>query len=93
MRPLASGLTTMLGLAVDSRGRLYALEMSNAPGFPTPGASDIVRINANGSRQTIASGLELPTAMTLSPDGNLYVSQHGPGFQPGAGEVVKVTPS
>jgi hypothetical protein len=89
----AGGLSTVLGLAVDSRHRLYVLEMSNAPGFPTPGAGDIVRINADGSRQTIATGLELPTAMTMGPDGNLYVSDRGFGFPPGAGEVLKVTPT
>jgi hypothetical protein len=87
----ASGLTTVLGLAVDSSDRLYVLEMSNAPGFPTPRAGDIVRINTDGSKQTIASGLNLPTAMTMGPDGNLYVSDHGFGFPPGAGEIVKVT--
>jgi hypothetical protein len=87
----ASGLTTVLGLAVDSSSRLYVLEMSDAPGFPHPGAGDIVRINPDGSRQTIASGLNLPTAMTMGPDGNLYVSDQGFGFPPGAGEIVKVT--
>jgi hypothetical protein len=87
----ASGLTTVLGLAVDSRDRLYVLEMSDAPGFPHPGAGDIVRINPDGSRQIIASGLNLPTAMTMGPDGNLYVSDQGFGFPPGAGEIVKVT--
>ena len=87
----AGGLTTVLGLAVDSSDRLYVLEMSNAPGFPAPGAGDIVRINTDGSRQTIASGLDLPTAMTIGPDGNLYVSDKGFGFPPGQGEIVKVT--
>jgi len=87
----AGRLTTVLGLAVDSSDRLYVLEMSDAAGFPTPGAGDIVRINTDGSRQTIASGLDLPTAMTIGPDGNLYVSDKGFGFPPGQGEIVKVT--
>lgn len=88
----AGSLTTILGLAFDASGRLYVLETSDAPGEPHPGAGDIVRINADGSRQTIASGLNLPTAMTLGPDGNLYVSNNGYGFPPGFGEIVKVTP-
>lgn len=87
----APGLTTVVGLSVDSIGRLYVLEMSNARGFPTPGAGDVVRINRDGSRQTIVSGLNLPTAMTIGPDGNLYISNQGFGFPPGAGQVVKVT--
>jgi hypothetical protein len=86
----ASGLTTVLGLTEDPSGRLYVLETSNKPGFPTPGAGDIVRINTDGSKQTIASGLNLPTAITMGPDGNLYVSDHGFGFPPGAGQIVKV---
>ena len=88
---VAGGLTTVLGVATDSAGRLYALEMSNAGGFPRPGTGDVVRINRDGSRQTIASGLNLPTAMTFGPDGNLYISNQGFGFPPGAGEIVKVT--
>lgn len=88
---VAGGLTTVLGVATDSVGRLYALEMSNAGGFPKPGTGDVVRINPDGSRQTIADGLNLPTAMTLGPDGNLYISNQGFGFPPGAGEIVKVT--
>jgi len=39
----------------------------------TPGAGDVVRINVDGSGQTIANGLIFPTAMTVGPDGNLYV--------------------
>jgi hypothetical protein len=35
--------------------------------------------------------LDLPTAMTMGPDGNLYVSDKGFGFPPGQGEIVKVT--
>jgi hypothetical protein len=87
----AGGLTTVLGVAVDRFDRVYVLEMSNAPGFPTPGAGDVVRINLDGSRQTIASGLSLPTAMTMGPDGNLYISNQGFGFPPGLGQIVKVT--
>jgi hypothetical protein len=90
-RLFAGGFTTVLGLAFDRIGRLYVLEMSNAPGFPTPGNGDIVRVNLDGSRQTIASGLNLPTAMTFGPDGNLYVSAQGFGFPPGMGEILKVT--
>ena len=88
---IAGGLTTVLGVATDPAGRLYALEMSNAGGFPTPGTGDVVRINRDGSHQTIASGLNLPTAMTFGPDGNLYISNQGFGFPPGEGEIVKVT--
>src|SRR5438045_7711697 len=36
LQQFASGLTTVLGLALDSRGRLYVLESMTAPGGPGP---------------------------------------------------------
>jgi hypothetical protein len=90
----AGGLTTVLGLAVDSSNRVYVLEMSvltGSPYFPTPFTGQIVRINSDGSPTTITTGLNFPTAMTMGPDGNLYVSNNGFGFPPGTGQIVKVT--
>jgi sugar lactone lactonase YvrE len=85
----AGGFTTILGIAFDRDGRLYVLEMSNAPGEPTPGKGDIVRVDGN-QRTTIASGLIFPTGMTMGPDGNLYVSNFGFGGGPGMGQVLRV---
>src|SRR5260370_35400855 len=70
----ATGFTTILGLAFDSKGRLYVLENTIGHPFPTPGTGDIVRIDAGGVRTVIASGLVFPTAMTVVPDGAIYVS-------------------
>ena len=89
----ATGLTTVLGLAFDRFGQMYALETATNPGLPGPknlGTGMIVRITSKGTLETIASGLTFPTGMTFGPDGNLYVSQMGFGFPAGAGEVVKV---
>jgi len=89
-----SGLTTILGLAFDSAGRLYVLENTTGQGnqFPTPGTGKVIRIDPSGSRTLIASGLFLPTAMTLGPDGALYVSNVGFGPPPnGIGQVLKIT--
>ena len=90
----ALGFTTILGLAFDKKGSLYVLENttggSNA--FPTPGTGRIVRLDKEGNRKDIVTGLSLPTAMTFGPDDKLYVSNMG--FGPGAiggGEVVQVT--
>jgi hypothetical protein len=89
-----SGLTTILGLAFDSAGRLYVLENTTGVGnqFPTPGTGKVIRIDPSGNRMLIASGLFLPTAMTFGPDGALYVSNVGFGPPPnGLGQVLRIT--
>ena len=89
-----SGLTAVVGLQyVD--GQLYALEASGAPADPqqapiAPFSGRVVAVNDDGSLTSVATGLMFPTAMTLGPDGNLYVSDFGFGAPPGAGEIVKV---
>jgi hypothetical protein len=86
------GLTTILGLAFDSAGRLYVLENTTGKQFPTPGTGKVVRTDPSGTRTLIASGLFLPTAMTFGPDGALYVSNVGFGPPPnGIGQVLKIT--
>ena len=55
---------------------LYVLELSAAPGFPTPGAGTVVRMRGT-TITNVATGLTVPTGMTLGPDGNLYVSNFG----------------
>jgi hypothetical protein len=92
---VASGLTAVLGIAFDGQGRLYALETDTVAGFPGPSAANsgqVVRVNANGTLTTIASGLNFPSAMTFDPDGDeLYVSNNGFGVPvPGAGQIVRI---
>src|SRR5262249_24860267 len=85
-----SGLTAVLGLAYDTRGRLYALETDTVNGFPGPeaaGSGQVVRVNDDGSLTSMATGLTFPTGMTFGPDGALYVSNIGFGIPvPGAGQ-------
>jgi hypothetical protein len=86
-------LTAVLGVAFDSRGRLYVLEDDTVAGFPGPaavGKGDVVRVNHDGSKTTIATGLTFPTGMTFGPDGRLYVSNNGYAFPPGKGEIVVI---
>lgn len=88
----AKGFTSILGVDFDSQGRMYVLENSSVSGDgPTPGTGDIIRVNNNGSKETIFSGLVVPTGMTFGPDGKLYVSNKGFGAPPGAGEIVQIT--
>ena len=85
----ATGFTTIVSVVMDPRGRMYVLEMSAAPGFPTPFAGRIVRVSLKGQKEVVVGGLFFPTGMTMGPDGNLYVSNHG--FGPPGGEILKVT--
>jgi hypothetical protein len=94
LKPRATGLTTILGLAFGDRHRMYVLETSNHPGAPTPGTGDIVRIDPSGARTTIVSGLTFPTGMTIGPDGDLWVSNQGFGpTLPGFGEILRIDPN
>ena len=56
---LRGNLTTILGLAFDSAGRLYVLENTTGNGnqFPTPGTGKVIRIDPSGNRTLIASEL------------------------------------
>jgi hypothetical protein len=90
----ATGLTTILGIALDRRHRIYVLETSNAPGPPSPGTGDIVRIDRSGAQTTIVSGLTFPTGMTMGRDGTLWVSNQGFGpLTPGFGEILRIDPN
>jgi sugar lactone lactonase YvrE len=88
----ATGLTTVLGVAFDSQGRLYALESSTGntpqPPFLVPGSGKVVRVSSSGSLETVVSGLTFPTSMTFGPDGKIYVSNKGFAFKEGEGEIV-----
>lgn len=86
----ATGFTTISGVLFDELGGLYVLENTTGNQFPTPGTGDIIRIDPSGSRETIASGLNLPTAMTMGPDNKLYVSCWGFGGAPGMGEIDQI---
>ncbi len=90
-----SGLTTVVGVAFDAQGRMYALESIPVDQFPKaymPNAGMVVRVNDDGTLTTVASGLNFPTAMTFGPDGALYVSNWGFGApQPDMGQIVRIT--
>ena len=94
IKSIALGLTTVVGVAFDAQGRMYALETDTVAGFPGPAAAGsgmVVRVNDDGTLTTIASDLVFPTAMTFGPDGALYVSNFGFGLPPvGLGQVVRI---
>lgn len=91
----ATGLNTVLGLVAGPHDQLFVLESLTAPGFPGPdqlGTGRVVLIDPSGAHTVIATGLSFPTAMTLGPDGALYVSNFGfGGPAPGLGQILRIT--
>jgi len=91
VKTVATGFTTVLGVAFDHKGRMYVLENTTDNAFPTPFTGKVLRVTEDGVEE-IATGLFLPTAMTFGPDGALYVSNVGFGPPPvGLGEIVRIT--
>ena len=84
-----AGFTTVVSLKFGPDGLLYALELSDAPGYPTPGAGKVVRLTAAGTIETVVSGLVVPTGMTFGPDNALYISNLG-AAPAGAGQVLRI---
>jgi hypothetical protein len=93
IKTLASGLSTVLGVVVGPRDRLYVLESMTMGGFPGPsqdGSGTVVQIDPSGAQTIVATGLTMPGGMTLGPDGALYVSNFSFAEPPGSGEVVRI---
>jgi hypothetical protein len=85
----ASGFTNIVDIAWGPNGSLYVLEITSAgltSGDPT-GA--LIRVEADGDKEVVAStGLVTPTAVAISDDGWLYVSNYGTSA--GKGTVVRI---
>lgn len=81
------GLTTVVAIDWGPDGLLYALELSAAPGFPTPGDGKVVRIR-HGLAEDVITGLSVPTGMTFGKDGALYVSNFGAADAP-VGQILR----
>lgn len=90
-----AGFTTVLAVAFGPDGLLYALELSDAAGYPTPGDGKVVRVGKTGDIEDVVTGLAVPGGMTFGPDGALYISNLSAvplGAAPaGSGQILKVT--
>jgi hypothetical protein len=83
-----AGFTTVVAIDFGPDGLLYALELSDAAGFPNPGNGKVVRVKSSGDIEEVVTGLSVPTGMTFGPDGRLYISNLGavPG---GMGQILR----
>lgn len=85
------GFTNINDLAFDSKGNLYVLEFSaNQITDPNRIIGDLIRVDPDGTRTTIADGLVTPTALALGSDGAIYVANKGYKF--GEGEILRIVP-
>lgn len=72
-----AGFTTVVAVDFGPDGLLYALELSDGAGFPTPGLGKVVRVKRSGEIEEVITGLAVPAGMTFGPDGRLYISNFG----------------
>ncbi|BAZ26425.1 hypothetical protein NIES4073_73320 [Kalymmatonema gypsitolerans NIES-4073] len=88
----ADGFTQLSDLEFDAQGNLYALQYSNAPQWLGVADASLIQIAPDGTRTTLLSGngLESATALTVGPDGAVYVSSKGD--RPVVGQVLRVDP-
>jgi hypothetical protein len=88
-----AGFTTVVAVDFGPDGLLYALELSAAPGFPTPGMGKVVRVKHSGDIEDVVTNLVVPTGMTFGRDGALYISNLGAipaGAAPvGSGQILR----
>ena len=98
MDVVTNGFTAALGVDFDSQGRAYVLEsfgcLPALPCVPAPfaaGTGKVTRVNTDGSKETVVSGLTFPASMRFGPDGALYISNKSYGVPAGSGEIIRVT--
>ncbi len=89
----ADGFTQLSGLAFDSVGNLYTLQYGNEPLWKGVTDGSLIQIAPDGTRTTLLSGLglESATALTVGPDGAVYVSSKGD--RPKQGQVFRIDPT
>jgi sugar lactone lactonase YvrE len=66
-RVFATGLSSPVGMALDSEGRLLVANWS---------AGTVVRVSQDGQITTIAAGLEGPSGLALAANGDIFVASY-----------------
>ncbi|MEB3218626.1 MAG: ScyD/ScyE family protein [Nostocales cyanobacterium 94392] len=86
----ADGFTQLIDLAFDTEGNLYVLQHMNQSGWKGKPDGALIQIAPNGERTTLieGNGLEMPSALTIGPDGAFYIINRG--GRPGSGQVIRV---
>lgn len=84
----ADGFTQLTDLDFDRNGNLYALQYANEPYWTGNLDASVIQISPDGTRTTLQSGngFESATALTIGPDGAVYVANKGD--RAGLGQVL-----
>ncbi len=88
-----TNLTTVTGLAVDTDGTLYAIEMASGnegPDGMRAGTGRILKQTGPDTYDVVAWGLEYPIDLQIGPDGDFYVSMPAFGANAQAGLIVRI---
>ena len=87
---VADGFTQLSDLEFDAQGNLYALQYANQPEWTGNVDGSVIQIAPDGTRTTLLSGngLESATALTVGPDGAIYVSNKGGSA--GVGQILRI---
>jgi hypothetical protein len=73
-----SGFTYIISMALDDAGNLYVLQYTEGVN-PAGGllSGSLVRVTPDGSRETVITGVRMPTGLAIGPDGAIYMTQWG----------------
>ena len=83
-----TGFTNIIDITFGPDGALYVLEIDNN-GLATAGGSGaITRVDAQGNKTPVISGLTAPGGIAFGPDGNIYVTTVT--VSAGGGQVVRI---
>lgn len=68
---ISSYFNAPTGIAFDSKGEMYVTDWSN---------NSILKINANGKKETFYSGISSPAGIVFDAKDNMYVSSYGDDY-------------
>lgn len=89
----ATGMTMLTDVERGPDGYLYAVSFgrfdASSGGNPfVANAGSVIRLKANGDKETVLSGLNYPTSIAFNSDGDAFVAENGVGA-PGSGRVMR----
>jgi hypothetical protein len=88
-----SNFTYIVAMAADDAGNIYVAQYTDGPN-PAGGllAGSVIRVAPDGTRETVITGIRMPTGIAIGPDGAIYVTQYGAKMKlTPLGEVLRFT--